>query len=77
MEGGPGGSAGYNQRVDLVRTTVMSTHTRNSPTKLIVVDPMVVNVGRGSTQDTMIPSSATLDKVDVIVVLVNAFRVRV
>ncbi len=49
----------------------------NSPAKLIVVDPMEVSVGRGSIQDTVIPSSAVLDRVDVIVVSVNAVSVTV
>ncbi len=43
-----------------------------SPAKWIVVDPMVVRVGIVTIQDTVIPSTAALDRVDVIVVSVNA-----
>ncbi len=43
----------------------------NSPTNRIVEDPIVVRVGTGSTQDTVIPFSAVLDRVDVNVVSLN------
>ncbi len=69
-----------NQLTELISCTRNSYNincqTRNSPTKLIVVDPIVVSTGRESIQDTVIASSAVLDRVDVTVVFVNAVRVR-
>ncbi len=49
----------------------------NSPTNRIVVDPIVVRTGTNSTQDTVIPFSAVLDRVDVNVVSLNAISVTV
>ena len=49
----------------------------NSPTNWIVEDPIVVRVGSGPTQDTVIPFSAVLDRVDVNVVSLNAISVTV
>ncbi len=37
----------------------------NSPTKLIVEDPIVFKVGTNPTQDTVIPFFAVLDRLDV------------
>ena len=51
-----------------------------SPTNWIVEDPIVVCVNCGSTnptQDTVIPFSAVLDRVDVNVVSLNAISVTV
>ena len=49
----------------------------NSPTNWIVADPIVFKVGSNPTQDTVIPFSAILDRVDVNVVLLNAISVKV
>ena len=53
------------------------TNCNNSPINRIVVNPIVVRVGSGSTQDTVIPFSAVLERVDVSVVLSNATSVTV
>ncbi len=57
--------------------TIDEILTGNSPTNRIIEDPIVVRVGTGSTQDTVIPFSAVLDKVDVNVVSLNAISVAV
>ncbi len=49
----------------------------NSPTNWIIEDPIVVRVGSVSTQDTVIPFSAVLDRVDVKAVPLIAIRVTV
>ncbi len=57
--------------------TINETLTGNSPTNRIIEDPIVVRVGTSPSQDTVIPFSAVLDKVDVNVVSLNAVSVTV
>ncbi len=67
--------------MDLYITYCIYTDNRrdtncNSPTNRIIEDPIVVRVGTVK-QDTVIPFSAVLDRVDVSVSLSNAISVTV
>ncbi len=70
VDGGPGGSIIMYNYTDNRRDT-----NCNSPTNQIIEDPIVVSVGTSPTQDTVIPFSAVLDRVDVNVVSLNAISV--
>ena len=50
---------------------------KTSPAKRIVEDPIVIRVDTISEQDTVIPFSAVIDRVEVNVVLLNAISVTV
>ncbi len=73
MEGGPGGSE---RTLNAMNVTYYVSI--DSPAKLIVVDPTMGAPGAAAAlQDTVIPSSATLDRVDVKLVSVKPVSVRV
>ncbi len=74
IEGDSGGSIYVYIRVYI---PMYRQRTKHSPTNRIVEDPIVVRVGSGSTQDTVIPFSAVLDRVDVNVVSLAAISVTV
>ncbi len=59
-------------KIQTIDETLTATHKPIGSLKILL---HVVRVGSGSTQDTVIPFSAVLDRVDVKVVLSNAISV--